>query len=114
MSLFHDRCLSLENALRGQVLDLREELDRLYQRLEDVQDKAAARERELTDRILAMTNPSAIHALRSSKPATDRPILGRDQTQIPPPMSPPRRVLLTPEVAGFRPTQTEKIPPTES
>lgn len=109
MSLFHDRCLSIEASLKGQVSDLKDEVDRLYRRLEDVQEKAAARERELTDRILAMTNPSAIHALRSSKPAIDKPILSRDQ--VPPPAR--RNPLLTPEAAGFRPV-TEKTEISES
>lgn len=83
MSLFssHRRCESIEALLRGRVVDLEEQVTRLYDRLEEQDRVHAAREADLLDRYMATTNPVALRELaaanRSAAPAAPMPAMVR-------------------------------------
>lgn len=101
--LGHSRCRDIEALLRGRIGDLEAELDR-------VRELSAQREKDLLDYILSLTNPGALHALRSNQPAPQRPAFQRERLPIPganrrPAQAPGSRPVRTPAEAGFRPAR---------
>lgn len=80
MLQLHRRCESIEASLRAEISDLR-------QALVDQREVAFARERELVDRLLAATDPSAAariaSVVRSERPASSLPGLAVGVRRIP-------------------------------
>jgi hypothetical protein len=114
MSLLHSRCQSTEASLAARVYDLQAEIERLNDRFDRLLEKSTAREKELVDRVIALTNPGALHVLqRSSAPAAPMPaaVLTGRQSAKPSVLPgqqplPPRKDVsprLTPELAKFSP-----------
>lgn len=91
--MLHSRCERNETNLRARILDLE-------QRLSDTIDRAADRERELVNQILALSNhPLAGRAL-SMQPAATPPSIARGTR---PRALPGSRAVLSPSASGFRP-----------
>lgn len=81
MSFLHSRCESLEATLRARCSDLESEVDRLREELNRQYEKSNDREREVMDRLLAVTHPNALMAARVSTPAPPPPSLDRQQAR---------------------------------
>jgi hypothetical protein len=81
MSFLHSRCESLEATLRARCGDLEGQVDGLRDQMRELLAASAEREKELLDRILAVTNPSALLASRSSSPTPPLPSLERQQVR---------------------------------
>lgn len=65
----HRSCRQVETNLRSQVEDLKVTVDTLYEKMEASAERAAERERELIDRLVAFTNPGAYTQFARSKSA---------------------------------------------
>lgn len=103
--MFHQSCEALRTSLLARIADLESENQRLVDKLLESHDAAAQRELELTDRLLAATNPLAartVAAMRSQAPASPLPVMGRVGTSQAARRSGVRPVL-NPAAAGFRP-----------
>jgi len=105
--MFHRACSELRTSLLARIGDLeRSNLD-LVDKLGEEREKAAERERELLDRLVAIANPLAarmLGAARSTSPAAVPPPVEREpvtrRTGV--------RPLLTPAGSGFRPDLMER------
>lgn len=76
--MFHRRCRDIEALLRGQIGDLSNEVDRLRNKLEVLQESSYQRERELLDQLMVLINPQAFRvaqSARSPEPARPRPVI---------------------------------------
>jgi hypothetical protein len=108
--MFHRACNELRTSLLARIGDLERSNIELVDKLGEEREKAAERERELLDRLIAIANPLAarmIGSARSNSPAAVPPPVERGSEQ---PAS--RRIgvrpLLTPAGSGFRPDLMER------
>jgi hypothetical protein len=70
--------LRLESALQARISDLQLQLVQAYDAYEKSLDSSALRERELLDRLIALTNPPAARAIRdTAQPTVAPPAMAR-------------------------------------
>lgn len=101
--MFHRSCIELRTSLLARIQDLETANASLVEKLGEEREAASARERELVDRLLALTNPLAARAVamtRSASPAATPPVVGRGRRSE---ARVGARPLLDPTTSGFRP-----------
>ena len=106
--MFHRACSELRTSLLARIGDLERQTTELIDKLGEEREKAAERERELLDRLVAIANPLAarmLGAARSTAPAAVPPPVEREQ---PATRRSGVRPLLTPAGSGFRPDLMER------
>jgi hypothetical protein len=100
----HRRCESIETLLRTRIQDLETQLDTMNEERRQDHERHSVRERELLDRLLAVTNPGAAATIaaiaRSVAPAPPRPVaVARPTARVP-----GAHARLRPDLAGFEPS----------